>query len=61
MMEFLYFPENKAEYIPAVLAFIPFLLGAIFTFVFFRRYSKKEQARFAKLEEQILAQHNTRE
>ncbi|MDY0393158.1 hypothetical protein RWE15_00335 [Virgibacillus halophilus] len=29
MMEFLYFPENKAEYIPAVISLVIFMVGAV--------------------------------
>lgn len=46
MMEFLYFPEDKTQYIPAFLSMAPFILGAIFAFWWIVRLSKKELARF---------------
>ncbi|MFD2760709.1 hypothetical protein [Lentibacillus juripiscarius] len=42
MMEFLYFPEDKSEYIPAVITLIIFAIGAAITLYFFLRASKKE-------------------
>ncbi|TFJ92792.1 hypothetical protein [Lentibacillus salicampi] len=42
MMEFLYFPEDKSEYIPGVIILIIFMIGAVLTMYFFIKYSKKE-------------------
>lgn len=43
MMEFLYFPEDKAEYIPAIIALIIFTIGAVFVMYLFYRKSKQEE------------------
>ncbi|MGP4082890.1 hypothetical protein ACTWQL_23735 [Pseudalkalibacillus sp. R45] len=42
MMEFLYFPEDKTEYIPSVIMLIIFMTAAIIATVFIRRHSAKE-------------------
>ncbi|MGL4522473.1 MAG: hypothetical protein ACRCWQ_07980 [Bacilli bacterium] len=57
MMDFLYFPTDKSEYIPAILMSTPFIIGAVLAFVYFRKYSKKEQAKFDKIEAEIMAKH----
>lgn len=45
-MDFLYFPEDKTEYIPAVITLFIFMVGAGYvTFLFYRK-SKKEEKRF---------------
>jgi len=43
MMEFLYFPEDKAEYIPAIIALIIFTIGAVFVMYLFYKKSKQEE------------------
>lgn len=53
MGEFLYFPEDKSEYIPAAITCFIFLLAAIFTMRFIIRYSKKEELKTKQLEELI--------
>lgn len=42
MMEFLYFPENKLEYIPAVISCLLFFIGAVAVLYAFKKASKKE-------------------
>ncbi|AZU63805.1 hypothetical protein [Neobacillus mesonae] len=51
---FLYFPEDKSEYIPAAISFVIFLIGAFITMRLIVKHSKKEAAKAKKLEEQIL-------
>lgn len=51
MMEFLYFPEDKTEYIPAVLWLLLFMFAAFLTFYFIRKASRKEEQRLLQLEE----------
>lgn len=46
MMEFLYFPEDKAEYIPALIALVIFMIGAAFVMYLFYRKSKQEERYF---------------
>lgn len=43
MMEFLYFPQDKAEYIPALISLLVFMTLAVVTFYFIQRHSKKEE------------------
>lgn len=40
---FLYFPEDKTEYIPAVITMVIFGIAAFFAFRFIVKHSKKEQ------------------
>lgn len=42
MMEFLYFPQDKTEYIPALISLAVFVLLAVITFYLIQRHSKKE-------------------
>ncbi|MFD2208158.1 hypothetical protein ACFSMW_00310 [Virgibacillus halophilus] len=46
MMEFLYFPENKAEYIPAVISLVIFMVGAVIMMYILIKKSKKEEQKF---------------
>lgn len=55
---FLYFPEDKSEYIPAAISCAIFLVAAIFTMRFIVRYSKKEELKTKHLEEQLLHPKN---
>ncbi|OLN23759.1 hypothetical protein BTO30_03135 [Domibacillus antri] len=50
---FLYFPEDKSEYIPAAFSMLVFLLMAIAVFLLIKRVSKKEEQKTKHLEEQI--------
>ncbi|MEN1970276.1 hypothetical protein WMZ97_19665 [Lentibacillus sp. N15] len=54
MMEFLYFPEDKTEYIPAIIELVIFMILASVAMYFFLKYSKKEQRQF----EQQYNEHN---
>lgn len=51
---FLYFPEDKSEYIPAAITGIIFLIAAALTMRLIMKYSKKEEAKAKKLEEKLL-------
>ena len=42
-MEFLYFPEDKSEYIPAFITLVIFMCGAVATMYIFYKKSKKEE------------------
>lgn len=48
-MEFLYFPEDKSEYIPALIVLAIFIIGAVIAMYLFIKHSKKEEK---KVEEQ---------
>jgi phosphotransferase system glucose/maltose/N-acetylglucosamine-specific IIC component len=50
-MEFLYFPEDKTEYIPAVISLIIFMIGAFVTFYLIRKASLKEERRLKEIDE----------
>lgn len=43
MMEFLYFPNDKAEYIPAIIIFAVFFIAAVVTTVFFYKKNLKKR------------------
>ena len=46
MMDFLYFPEDKAEYIPAFITLVIFMIGALAAMYLFYKKSKKEEKYF---------------
>ncbi|WP_230500905.1 hypothetical protein [Sutcliffiella rhizosphaerae] len=50
---FLYFPEDKSEYIPAGITFVIFLIAAIFVFRFIINVSKKESQKAKELENRL--------
>lgn len=50
---FLYFPEDKSEYIPAAISFTIFLIAAIFTMRFIIKTSKRQAEKAKELEEKI--------
>lgn len=51
---FLYFPEDKSEYIPAGITAVIFLAAALFTMRWIIKVSKKEELKTKKLEEKVL-------
>ena len=54
LMPFLYFPEDKAEYIPAAFSFVIFMILLVITFRWIRKHSKKQELETKELEERIL-------
>ncbi|MBE1556382.1 hypothetical protein [Sporosarcina limicola] len=54
LMPFLYFPEDKAEYIPAAISFVFFMVLLVLTFMWIKRNSKKQEEETRELEERIL-------
>ncbi len=52
-MLFLYFPEDKTEYIPALLTFSVFLIACVLVFLWVRKVSKRQEEQAKKLEEQL--------
>ncbi|KXH79218.1 hypothetical protein [Sporosarcina sp. HYO08] len=54
LMPFLYFPEDKSEYIPAAFSFIIFMILFYFTIRWFRRNSRKQLEETKELEARIL-------
>lgn len=55
---FLYFPEDKSEYIPAAISFSIFLIACIFTMRFIIKKSKKDEEKTKELEQKILQQQD---
>lgn len=54
---FLYFPEDKSEYIPAGITCFIFLVAAVITMRLIIRYSKKEEQKTKRLEEEITSRN----
>ena len=54
LMPFLYFPEDKSEYIPAAISFFFFMILLVITFRWIKRISKKQEEETRELEERIL-------
>lgn len=54
LMPFLYFPEDKSEYIPAAISFAFFMILLVLTFMWIKRNSKKQELETRELEERIL-------
>lgn len=55
---FLYFPEDKSEYGPALFTSIIFVILAVLAMRFFIIHSKKEQKKAEELEQSILKNKN---
>jgi hypothetical protein len=51
---FLYFPEDKSEYLPAGITFLIFFIGAIITMRLIIKISQKEALKTKELEEKLL-------
>lgn len=49
---FLYFPEDKTEYIPAGITMAIFMIAALLTFRIILNVSKREELKTKKLEEE---------
>jgi hypothetical protein len=56
-MEFLYFPEDKTEYIPAAISLLLFFLGALLVFFLLKRVSHKEMIKAQELEKKLAEQN----
>lgn len=50
---FLYFPEDKTEYIPALITLVIFSAFAYFAFILFKKNSKREEKKAKDLEAQL--------
>ncbi|WP_394239580.1 hypothetical protein [Niallia oryzisoli] len=50
---FLYFPEDKSEYIPAVIQLAIFSLFAFFAVKYFIKISKRQEKKAKELEERL--------
>lgn len=56
---FLYFPEDKTEYIPAFVTSVIFLGFALIAMRFFINHSKKEQEKAKELEEKLRKENDS--
>jgi flagellar biosynthesis/type III secretory pathway M-ring protein FliF/YscJ len=54
---FLYFPEDKSEYIPASITMAIFLIAALLTFRLIIKVSKREELKTKMMEEEA-GKHN---
>ncbi|MFD2628980.1 hypothetical protein [Oceanobacillus kapialis] len=61
MMPFLYFPEDKTEYIPAIITLVIFMIAASIVMYLFYKRSKKEEQAFKENYEQELNDNQGRE
>ncbi len=53
-MGFLYFPEDKSEYLPVAIEMLVLLILCILAFMLVRRISKKQELKTKEIEERIL-------
>ncbi|MCA1061601.1 hypothetical protein LCL96_22140 [Rossellomorea aquimaris] len=56
---FLYFPEDKTEYIPAAITMAIFVIAALLTFRIIQKASKREELKTKKMEEEARIQKRT--
>ena len=54
MMQFLYFPEDKTEYIPALIMLLLFILLAFVVYRIIKKYSRNEEEKMKDFEEKVL-------
>ena len=60
LMPFLYFPEDKSEYIPAAIEFVLIIVIAALAFRWFVKKSKREELKTKELEERITEERKNR-
>lgn len=58
---FLYFPEDKSEYIPAAITSVVFLVAAAVVMRLIIKYSRKEEGKAKELEDRILGKQKKEE
>lgn len=56
MMEFLYFPQDRTEYIPAVIILLLVLVAAMVAVYFIKKYSVKQEDKLREFEARVMAQ-----
>ncbi|AQQ52724.1 hypothetical protein [Planococcus lenghuensis] len=61
LMPFLYFPEDKSEYIPAAIEFIAVMVIAAFVFRWVIKKSKRDEQKTKELEERILRERKNQQ
>lgn len=55
---FMYFPDNKLEYIPSLIQLVIFVFITFLVFRLIKRVSKKQELQAKQLEEQLLKTQN---
>ena len=61
LLDFMYFPKDKSEYIPALISFSFFLLGAILTMRWIIVKSKRDAKKAKELEDRVMKHHSQKE
>ena len=61
LMPFLYFPEDKSEYIPAAISFVVFMTLMLFVFRWVIKNSKRQEQETKELEERILRERQQKQ
>lgn len=51
---YLYFPENKMEYIPVVIEFVVLVIACIFLFKWLKRKSAKDAIKAKEIEDRVM-------
>ncbi|WLR50408.1 hypothetical protein LC040_14215 [Bacillus tianshenii] len=53
MGDYLYFPENKLEYIPSVIMLLIIVVAAVLTVILFKKISNRQMVKAKELEKQL--------
>ncbi|CAD2073270.1 hypothetical protein [Phocicoccus pinnipedialis] len=53
MMEFLYFPDDKTEYIPGLISIVICIIVAYIVFRLVKKYSKKQEEKAKAFEQEV--------
>lgn len=56
MMEFLYFPEDRTEYLPAAIILILVILATFIVFYLIRKQSMKQEQKLKEFESKIMSE-----
>lgn len=56
MMEFLYFPEDRTEYLPAAIILILVILATFIVFYLIRNQSMKQEQKLKEFESKIMSE-----
>ncbi|OHR70345.1 hypothetical protein HMPREF3291_07190 [Bacillus sp. HMSC76G11] len=57
---FLYFPEDKSEYLPAGITMFIFFVAAVAAFMLIKKISKKEELKAEEFEQNLKAAHKNK-
>jgi hypothetical protein len=57
---FLYFPEDKSEYLPAGITMFIFFVAAVAAFMLIKKISKKEELKAEEFEKNLKAAHKNK-